>query len=364
MTRSVRIVCVAVVLWLITSAAGVLAGVTVAAISAQESGGDCTVDGGPGGGAQSIQDRQLSSEQMDNAHTVVSVALDRGLAEQAAIIAVAAALTESDLRNLDYGDRDSLGILQQRPSQGWGTPEQIRQPAYAAGAFYDALVAIPDWQSLPPGQAAQEVQRSAYPDRYAEDVPTARGLVAKFWTTTPVRQPARTDGQPGRAGSPSARQVVAPTGCRDQGGSDIPLGPGNIPRGFVLPDNPQQARAVAFAVGQIGKPYVWGAKGPDAFDCSGLTAAAWAQAGVTLSAGTINQVHDGTAVSSLDSVQPGDLLFTPGSLGTVDTPRHVGIYVGRGLLVNAYDEKTGVVVESLQAWDNDIVAIRRPGGTR
>jgi hypothetical protein len=84
------------------------------------------------------------------------------------VIALATAIQESGLRNLPYGDRDSLGVFQQRSSQGWGTPAQILDPTYAASRFYRALLAVPGWQSLPLTVAANAVQRSAYPRAYAE----------------------------------------------------------------------------------------------------------------------------------------------------------------------------------------------------
>ena len=81
-------------------------------------------------------------EQSGNAALIAAVAVQRGLPARAATIALATAYQESDLRNLEYGDRDSLGLFQQRPSQGWGTREEILDPHYAAGAFYDALVQV------------------------------------------------------------------------------------------------------------------------------------------------------------------------------------------------------------------------------
>ena len=108
----------------------------------------------------------LTGEQIANARTIAQVAWDRGLPERAVVIALATAMQESRLRNLDYGDRDSLGLFQQRPSQGWGTPEQVQDPVYAAGKFYDHLVTIPDWQTGDLSLTADAVQRSAYPLAY------------------------------------------------------------------------------------------------------------------------------------------------------------------------------------------------------
>lgn len=109
-----------------------------------------------------------SPEQMDNAATIVAVAMERGLPPRAATIAVATAIQESKLRNISYGDRDSVGLFQQRPSQGWGTVEQILVPEYAAGVFYDELVTIDGYETMEITQVAQLVQRSAFPDAYAD----------------------------------------------------------------------------------------------------------------------------------------------------------------------------------------------------
>ncbi|MBW0106080.1 C40 family peptidase, partial [Pseudonocardia sp. KRD291] len=110
-----------------------------------------------------------------------------------------------------------------------------------------------------------------------------------------------------------------------------------------------------------GKPYVWGAKGPDGFDCSGLMLAAWAAAGVPVPAGTVNQKTAGTP-ASIAQIAPGDLVFIPGSLGSPSNPRHVGMYVGNGLVVNAYDSSTGVVLQPLSDWSDEVVAVRHIAG--
>ncbi len=109
----------------------------------------------------------LSVEQAQNASIVAAVAERRQLPAHAISIALAAAYQESKLHNLGSGDRDSLGLFQQRPSQGWGTPKQIRNPYYAANAFYDALVSVRGYETMPLFQAAQAVQHSAYPLAYA-----------------------------------------------------------------------------------------------------------------------------------------------------------------------------------------------------
>ncbi|MFI7598227.1 hypothetical protein [Actinoplanes sp. NPDC049681] len=111
---------------------------------------------------------QWDAEQLANARTIVSVGAERRIPARGQVIALATAMQESGLRNLSGGDRDSIGLFQQRPSQGWGTPAQIGDPVYAAGKFYDKLATIRGWQTMPLTEAAQAVQGSAYPDAYAK----------------------------------------------------------------------------------------------------------------------------------------------------------------------------------------------------
>ncbi len=120
----------------------------------------------------------LDLDQAENAATIASVAQSRGLPARAVTIALATAYQESDLHNIRHGDRDSLGLFQQRPSQGWGTEEQVQDPVYAANAFYDALVKVPGYTEIDVTVAAQEVQRSAFPDAYADHEADARVLAS------------------------------------------------------------------------------------------------------------------------------------------------------------------------------------------
>jgi hypothetical protein len=117
-------------------------------------------------------------EQMSNAATITAIALKRGLPARAATIAIATAIQESKLRNIQYGDRDSIGLFQQRPSQGWGTVEQILDPEYSTNAFYDALVKVKGYESMPITQVAQKVQRSAYPEAYADHEGEGRAIAS------------------------------------------------------------------------------------------------------------------------------------------------------------------------------------------
>jgi hypothetical protein len=118
----------------------------------------------------------LAVDQAANSATIAAVGKRLGLPDHAVTVALAAALQESQLHNLDYGDRDSLGLFQQRPSQGWGTTSEILTPSYAAAAFFRELVKVNDWPKLPVTRAAQEVQRSAAPTAYAQWEDEARTL--------------------------------------------------------------------------------------------------------------------------------------------------------------------------------------------
>jgi hypothetical protein len=111
---------------------------------------------------------RLEGDEVTNAATIDAVGRNLDIPTYGEVIALATALQESGLRNLTYGDRDSLGLFQQRPSQGWGTPEQVLDPVYAATQFYRHLQAIPEWPRLSLTVAAQAVQHSAYPDAYAK----------------------------------------------------------------------------------------------------------------------------------------------------------------------------------------------------
>lgn len=123
---------------------------------------------------------RLEPAQARNAAIIAGVGLRRGLGEPAVTIALATAWQESGLRNLPHGDRDSIGLFQQRPSQGWGTEAQIMDPYYAAGAFYVAMVKVDGWRTADVGDVAQAVQRSGYPDAYDKWVAKARVLAAGF----------------------------------------------------------------------------------------------------------------------------------------------------------------------------------------
>ncbi|MGV9902118.1 heavy metal transporter [Streptomyces sp. NPDC003388] len=140
---------------------------------------------------------EFTPEQAVNAATIAAVGTGRNMPARATTIALATALQESGLRNLEHGDRDSLGLFQQRPSQGWGTERQIMDPAYSAGIFYAHLAKVPDYAGLPLTVAAQRVQRSGYPEAYAKHERDAELLAAALTgraaaTLTCAGRPERT----------------------------------------------------------------------------------------------------------------------------------------------------------------------------
>lgn len=127
----------------------------------------------------------LSPEQARNASIIVAVSAELGLSERAAVIALATAYQESGLRNLDYGDRDSLGLFQQRPSYGWGTEEQLLDPWYSSARFYEELVKFDGWATGDVNDVAQQVQRSGYPEAYRQHVDEATAVAAALRGSRP-----------------------------------------------------------------------------------------------------------------------------------------------------------------------------------
>lgn len=322
--------------------------VVVLGIAGAMTGAASTVPGqcGAGGPGAHIGAVDLAAEQLANAQTIVSTTQQAGLPTYAAVIAVATAMTESTLHNSStQSDHDSEGLFQQRVSIY--TEAVAINPVAATQAFLTRLVGVPNWQTIPLTEAAADVQipREDLRDRYAQWEALATDLATRYWngaTTTP------------------------PPRCTGDGGTGLPLSGGGIPAGFTLPADPTLAAVVGYALAQLGKPYVYAAEGPDSFDCSGLTLAAWAQGGIALPRTTYYQVDVGTPVGSLDAMTPGDLIFIPGSDGTTANPGHVGMYIGAvdgtQYLVNAPQTGDVVKVATVSSWASEIVNIRHPTG--
>ena len=149
---------------------------------------------------------ELATDQAANAALISAVAVRRGLPARAASIALATAMQESKIRNIGHGDKagpDSRGLFQQRPSQGWGTTEQVMDPYHASNAFYDALVKVAGYETLEITAAAQRVQRSAYPDAYAQHEVMARAFASSLTGQTAAGLDC-TLRDPDAAGDPAA----------------------------------------------------------------------------------------------------------------------------------------------------------------
>ncbi|WP_329111688.1 NlpC/P60 family protein [[Kitasatospora] papulosa] len=303
-----------------------------------------------------IEGLDLPSEQVPNAQTIVAAGLSLDVPTKGQIIALATAMQESRLRNLGYGDRDSLGLFQQRPSQGWGSAQQIRDPVYASEQFYKHLLKVNGWQQMTVTQAAQAVQKSGLPDAYAQWENLATALQAAIAKTFP-------------GGANDTDQATQPPtfsiGCAPgQDGSGFgPIPEGRVPKGYTIPKDadPKARKAIEWAMHQLGTLYQWGgsctnAHGPDPMgrcDCSSLMQQAYAQVGVTLTRTTYTQVNEGEAVSPAQ-LKPGDLIFSRGSAAR---PEHVGMYMGEGIVIEAPRTTKPVRITPIKDWT--ILAARR-----
>ncbi|WP_269858063.1 C40 family peptidase [Streptomyces sp. RPT161] len=316
-----------------------------------------------GGGAKtsvSVPGLDDPAEQVPNAETIVATGLAMHIPTRGQIVALATALQESGLRNLNYGDRDSLGLFQQRPSAGWGTPEQIMDPVHASTELYSALEEVSGWQSMTVAQAAQAVQRSAFPDAYAKWEPLATTLQKAI---EPLL--AKASG-PSAGPSPSGSSPSGSGGCSTSDGSSFgPIPAGAVPSEYSIPADasPHVRTAIRWALGQLGTPYQWGGSCTDPHgsdpmgrcDCSSLMQMAYKAAGVSLPRTTYEQVVVGQPVP-VSALKPGDLLFTR---GTAAAPEHVGMYIGDGLVINAPHTGDVVRIATLAAWKPQILAARR-----
>lgn len=274
-------------------------------VATQNLGCEASVGPFSGSGDGSARAGQLDQQQHANAALIISIGKERDLDPLAWQIAIQAAMTESGLRNVHHGDRDSQGLFQMRPSQGWGTEEQVTTPSYAINKFYDVLLGLHGWRDQAPGFVAQRVERSAFPDRYKQWTAMAAALIGGLG------------------------DVSDPTGCGPSAGNRLPA-----PSGAA-------ADAVDFALDQLGDPYVWGAEGPDAYDCSGLVQTAYSSAGVKLERVANDQFGDGAHLPVRDA-KPGDLLFWAHDTANPVTIHHVAIYLGDGKIVEA--PQTGIPV--------------------
>ena len=194
----------------------------------------------------------LDPEQAENAALITAVAVERGMPAHAATIALATAYQESKLYNLESGDRDSVGLFQQRPSQGWGSRQQILDPYYATNAFYDQLARVDGYRSMRVTEAAQRVQRSGFPEAYAAHEADARVLASALSGNSPHALSCRLSGTPDRASAkltPSGltrradvvrREVAEVFGKPPMGG----FAPGGVSTGHMVGSAHYEGRAV------------------------------------------------------------------------------------------------------------------------
>jgi cell wall-associated NlpC family hydrolase len=337
------------------------------------------VCGGAGTGT-TISGTTLDAEQLGNAATIVTVTAGRHLSVYAAVVAVTTSYTEVKLRNqIVATDHDSEGLFQQRISIY--TKPVADDPVKATNAFLDRLVRVPNWRSAPVGMDAQAVQISKFPQRYQPNAALARKVVGQLWPTAAAAALPHAD-VPTIAGSDHVSDgsfsgpvtVTEPAICVGAGGASTVGAHGNlvagitsIPNGFVITGSTKAQVAVRFALRQLGKPYRWAGAGPDAFDCSGLTMAAWAAAGVPLPHLAAGQTSYGTPEpTNLSQAVGGDLVMIPGAHGTPANPGHVGMIAG---YLDAHDgrhlylvqaPRTGVPIELTEAteWAGQIVDVR------
>ncbi len=281
---------------------------------------DAGLSGSPVGTAARVTAADLTPEQRQNAGIIVSTARGLGAPPRAWVIAVATAMQESNLRNIPYGDRDSEGLFQQRPSQGWGTRTDVTDPVHATTTFIQRLLAVPGWDAMALTDAAQIVQRSAFPDAYRQWEGLATQLVTQLG------------------------QVPDPVRC-------------SAP---VIAAGVAQA-AISFALASVGKPYVWGATGPDTFDCSGLMLRAFQKAGLNLPRVSREQFNAGGHVP-VKQAQPGDLMFLATDPTDPATIHHVMLYMGNDKIVEAPYTGASVRVQPAPWTNRELVPLAtRPG---
>ncbi|GAA3870653.1 C40 family peptidase [Saccharothrix violaceirubra] len=256
---------------------------------------------------------RLSGEQRKTVGMIISIGQELKLPPLAWQIAIQAGMTESGLRSLDYGDRDSLGIFQMRPSMGWGTPQQVTDPDYAIRKFYAVLLNVPGWEDQRPGDSAQDVERSAYPDRYHRWEAMAAFMIGELG------------------------DVPDPAGCGASAGN------------FLVASG-AASTAIEFTRQQLGEPYLWGGNGPDAWDCSGILVKAFGAAGVKIPRVANDQYMSGGAHLPVREAKAGDLIFWATNPANPVTVHHVGMYLGNDQYIHA--PQTGDVVKiSKINWD-------------
>lgn len=333
-----------------------------------------------------------SQEQLRNASTIVSVGRRMGLSTRDIQIGLITAMVESNLVNVNHGDRDSLGLFQQRPSQGWGTPAQVTNPQYAAGKFFSALSNLGNRRfEMGMGEAAQAVQRSAFPERYAQRLPDVR----RMWPTvaraagdnpmdmdgnlmgfTPLADVAKdltadtaaalAEEQGAVVEAPDASTMLGAWGMAAPQ-PEAPIDPdllsamplvsegtnGSVLQGIM--DATQdfgpgvdgwRRGVIEAAMTAVGTPYTWGGNSlQGGVDCSGLIQQAFARAGLDMPRVSFQQASVGRRVG-LKNLRPGDLVAWDNSSRN-NGADHIALYIGDGRIIEAARPGTAVRVRHL-----------------
>lgn len=326
-----------------------------------------------------------SPEQVRNAALIYQVGQQMGMSTRDIQIGIITAMTESHLINLHSGDRDSQGLFQQRPSQGWGSVQQVTDPTYAAGKFFKALRGISNRGSMSMGAAAQAVQRSAYPERYAQHIADARSLWPRITTVAgspqtdmngqPYGLPDPSTGlpQPGQQSIPEASapgikgmlsgpnlsvinglsgsSLGGPSQAAASGLSGTPatnpalmnIGPhtndsiirpmAETSGSFTKGVDGWRKGVVEMAKRYLGTPYVWGGTAPGGFDCSGLIQYVYGQLGKSMPRISYQQANSGKRVG-LNQLRAGDLVAWDNSSRN-NGADHIAIYIGHGQIIEA-----------------------------
>jgi cell wall-associated NlpC family hydrolase len=316
----------------------------------------------------------FNSEQIQNAALIYKVGQQMGMSNRDIQIALITSMVESNLVNVNYGDRDSLGLFQQRAS--WGSADQRMDPNYSARKFFSALKGLGDKRnSMNMGAAAQAVQRSAYPTRYSQRIGDMRSIWPRVATSAGSPQfdldgnPYGTpDPQTGRskANQPMMpEQAVATPSVEDMLGAwdttsapiqsdtgqtvqqqepPVQIGP-HTNKTVLQPLMDQQTGGYSKGVDGwrkavteiarrfVGTPYVWGGTSPSGFDCSGLIQYVYGQAGKHMPRISYQQANSGSR-TGLKNLRPGDLVAWDNSSRNSGAD-HIAIYLGNGQIIEA-----------------------------
>lgn len=349
----------------------------------------------------------LDDEQASNARLIIAIGREMKMSNNEILSGLMAAMQESSLRNIDYGDRDSIGLFQQRPSQGWGSHTQIMDPLYATRKYFSSLQKIKTRKTMSPTVMAQAVQRSAYPDAYAKWQGMAQGLMGQAkdvpdlpFPLNPPQQPLEVkfapsgpsvlgdtgtsqdasamlsdDGTGNITPAPVVGEGADPTGLLGDSGAydatgDTPSSGSGMPSldallntlgknkntvssGSNVDSTPLRDSIIDMAKKAIGTPYVWGGENPGGFDCSGLIAYFYKRAGINNIPRTTYEMdtwNGGTSTGQdTKSLMPGDWVFLhpeATSRGQA-TWGHVAIWLGNGYILEAPHTGANVRIRKL-----------------